>query len=207
MQKDRGRINFIWLFTVLAYGIFHAYVAPEKWGSQAISDSGIISYLTVLLAVLSGGMILKSAFREKNIPIRFALYATSYIIAIYILREADVHRLFTDVHVTKLKFYRHENISLTQKILWGVPMSLFIACFFYLTIRYCSHALKGLLAMKPWAIAFFLWGILILVSQLIDKTELNDIYRGRVLEEIMELAAAGFMLIAAWLITNEIEES
>ena len=52
------------------------------------------------------------------------------------LREADVYRLFTEEHVTKLKFYRHPEIDIVQKVVAETPMLLFLCCFLYLGIRY-----------------------------------------------------------------------
>jgi hypothetical protein len=126
------------------------------------------------------------------------------VILVYVLREADVHRLFTVEHVTKLKFYQHPDISSFQKIAWGVPMLGFVLCFFYLLTRYTKTVIEGLLNKSPWAVSLALWAVTFFVSQLVDKSDLNGVYRGRVLEEMLELCAAGFLLISAWRITRQV---
>ena len=128
----------------------------------------------------------------------------AYVILIYILREADFHRLFTDEHVTKDKFYTDPNIDLKQKILAGIPMGIFFLCFFYLLGRYTKLVLTNILRLRPWAIAAFLWGATIVTSQIIDKSHWNEIYHGRAIEEILEFCAAGYLLIAVFLSTRSL---
>ena len=129
--------------------------------------------------------------------VKLSLYATAYVLLIYALREADAHRLFTEEHVTKWKFYVHPDIDIVQKLLAGVPMLVFLGYFFYLVIRYTPVVYRGLLKMAPWAVAIFLWAVTIFISQLFDKSDFNSTYGGRLVEELMEFCTAGYMLIAA----------
>ena len=118
------------------------------------------------------------------------------MLLIYILREADFHRLFTDEHVTRGKFYTDPNISLQQKIFGGVPMALFFISVFYLLATQAKLVWSNFFARSSWAIALFLWGVTFIASQLADKSDLNDVYFGRVIEEMLEFCASGYVLLA-----------
>jgi hypothetical protein len=192
-----NRINIYWPCLVFLYSLVHVFLLPEEFGRQAIEDSGLFSWLTILLALAAMIIILRHAGSETSNAAKLSLYATAYVILIYALREADFHRLFTEEHVTKLKFYRHPDIAMVQKLLAGIPMFLLLGCFFYLVIRYTGTVFSGLLKKSPWAVSLVLWGATIFVSQLFDKSDFNNTYRGRVVEELMEFCAAGFMLISA----------
>ena len=129
-----NRINCYWLCLVLTYAVMHALLLPEEIGKQAIEDSGVFSWLTILFVVTAMIAILRYARLDISKAVNLSLYATAYVILIYALREADVHRLFTEEHVTKWKFYVHPDIDIVQKLLAGVPMLVFLGYFFYLVI-------------------------------------------------------------------------
>lgn len=197
-----NRINLYWAALIFAYTFAHIFIVSRQWGEHAISDAGIISILTIVFASIALIRLLVTTSQIPEAGIKLPLYILAYIILIYILREADFHRLFTDEHVTKDKFYTDPNIDLKQKILAGVPMGIFFFCFFYLLGRYTKLVLANILRFHPWAIAAFLWGVTIVTSQIIDKSYLNEIYYGRAIEEILEFCAAGYLLIAVFLSTR-----
>ena len=199
-----NRINLYWAVLIFAYTLAHIFIVSRQWGEHAISDAGIISILTIVFASIALIRLLVTTFQISDTSIRLPLYILAYIILIYILREADFHRLFTDEHVTKDKFYTDPDINLKQKILAGIPMGIFFLCFFYLLGRYTKLVLTNILRFRPWAIAAFLWGATIVTSQVIDKSYLNEIYQGRVIEEMLEFCAAGYLLIAVFLSTRSL---
>ena len=197
-----NRVNFLWIALVATYTLIHIFLVPQQWGKNAISDTGIFSILTIVIASIA---LLRLFITTRQIPdsaIKFSLYALTYIILIYILREADFHRLFTDEHITRDKFYTDPNIDLNQKILGGIPMALFFFCFFYVLVRHAKFVATRVLKFQPWAIAVFLWGATIVTSQVLDKSSLNEIYFGRVMEEMLEFCAAGYLLLAVFLSTS-----
>ncbi len=112
------------------------------------------------------------------------------------MREADFHRLFTDEHVTRLKFYTDQNIDLLQRILGGIPLILFAIAFISMVTRFTQLILRSFIQATPWAVSLCLWGVTFFLSQLSDKSDLNDIYYGRVLEEMPEFCASGYVLLA-----------
>ncbi len=190
------RINLCWGCLVTVYGLIHIFLLPHAWGNQSISDTGIFSYLTLTLLILSLFLVLKSTRIPLEFKYKFYLFSLAYVLLIYVLREADFHRLFTDEHVTKGKFYTNQDISLQQKILGGIPMALFFISVFYLLATQAKLVWSHFFARSPWAIALFLWGLTFIASQLTDKSDLNDVYFGRVIEEMLEFCASGYVLLA-----------
>lgn len=197
-----NRINIYWLTLVTAYTPAHLFILSQQWGERAISDTGIFSILTIIIASIALLRLLLTTHQISKLNIKIPLYALAYIILIYILREADFHRLFTDEHITRDKFYTDPNIDIKQKLLGGIPLGIFFVCFFYMLIRYAKLITTKLLQLQPWAIAAFLWGATIFLSQVADKSALNNIYYGRVIEEMLEFCAAGYLLIAVFLSTT-----
>jgi hypothetical protein len=191
-----NRANLAWAGIVAIYALTHIFLLPNTWGEHSISDSGIFSFLTITLLTISLLFLLKSISLPLELKYRHYLFALAYALIIYILREADFHRLFTDEHITKAKFYTDPNISLQQKIFGGIPMALFFVCILYLIATQTKLVLTNIFARTSWAIALFLWGLTFITSQLIDKSDLNDVYFGRVIEEMIEFCASGYVLLA-----------
>lgn len=187
-----------WAIAVSVYALIHAYVLPQEWAKQSLEDDGLISYVTMGLIILALGTTLLIA---KNSPSEYrrSIYILAYVILIYLLREADFHRLFTPEHVTRGKFYLDPSISITQKIAGGTPLLLLFAAIFYLLYRYTGLLIRHIIKGHSWALAVVLWAIAIFLSQVVDRSSLNRGAFGFALEELLELAAAGYMLLAAYI--------
>ena len=130
---SNNRASFYWLFLVTSFTLILIYLLPQPWGEYAISDKGIFSILTIALLSIALFFLLKTTNTNLALKHKTYLYVLAYVIIIYILREADFHRLFTDEHITKSKFYSDPKISLQQRILGGIPM-VFIFCLCFLFI-------------------------------------------------------------------------
>ena len=173
-----NRINIFWFIIVCVYTFVHIVFIPTQWGQHAISDKGFLSFLTIILLVISLISVLRACSFDLYANYKLPMYALAYCILIYVLREADFHRLFTDEHITKSKFYKNPDISLQQKLFGGIPMLVFFICVFYLISKYTKVIAKHLFQLAPWAVAVFLWGLTFILSQAVDKSDLNDIYYG-----------------------------
>ena len=120
-----NRINIYWAILVIVYTLAHLFILSKQWGERAISDTGLFSILTILIVSIALIRLLLTTHRISNPNIKLPLYVLAYIILIYILREADFHRLFTDEHITRDKFYTDPNIDIKQKLLGGIPLAIF----------------------------------------------------------------------------------
>ena len=195
---ESNRINIVWICLVAVYTFFHVFLLSEPVGRPLIEDEGLFSYLTMIFVAVSIGFTIYAAKNCKPVGLKVSVYALCYVMFIYLLREADFHRLFTDEHVTRIKFYSNNDTDFVIKVMGGAPLLFFLICAVFVLYKFTRPLLHGIISMYPWAIALLLWGITIVLSQLIDKSFLNKIYPGRVVEEMLELCAAGYMLLAAW---------
>lgn len=191
-----NRFNIIWPLFIGFYLIVHLFLLPQPWGPQAISDSGYISYITLIFLSASLIFTLKASTNDLYSNYKIDIYILAYCFLIYVLREADFHRLFTDEHITRIEFFISPEINLQQKIFGGTPLILFFICAIYLIVKYSKLIFTHLLQTTPWAIAVFMWGLTFVISQAMDKSDLNYIYYGRAAEEIMEMCASGYLLLA-----------
>lgn len=103
---------------------------------------------------------------ELDAP-KLTVAASAYVLLIYLLREANVHRLFTIEHVTRGKFYLMPEVPLWQK----------------------------LRRLEPHVVSLFLWFTVLVISQLCDRSGLNHTHYGRVIEEYCECWAAMFLFL------------
>ena len=186
----------ILLLALLPFSILiHAFWLPITVSGPAISDSGYVSIITLTFVACSFIALLTLVFNTNLASSKLTASVAAYVLAIYFLREADIHRLFTAEHVTRGKFYTMHSVPLWQKLFAAVVFLILTACLLYLLIKYTRLLWAKLRVFEPWAIALFLWFTVLCVSQLCDKSGLNHTHFGRVIEENSECWAAIFLFL------------
>ena len=189
----------IWPIIIVCYGLLHFTIAPFPWAIESLrNDTGIFSILTMSLLTISLFLLVVTALRMDQRYLKYLLFVLSYLLLIYLLREADFHRLFTDERVTKLVFYTDNKIGLIQKLISGTALLTFILSVAALLLLYGKFIIKQIIKKKPWVITLILWFVSLFLSQVADKTDLNHLYWGQIVEELLELCAAGYMVIVVY---------
>ncbi len=173
----------------------HIYWLPESISVPAISDAGYVSIITLTFVACTFITILTLVFNTNLISSKLTASAAAYVLAIYFLREADIHRLITAEHVTRGKFYTMQSIPLWQKLFAAAVFLILTVCILYLLIKYARTLWSKVRALEPWAVALFLWFTILCISQLCDKSGLNHTHFGRVIEENSECWAAIFLFL------------
>ena len=194
-QKSANTVNVFVLLLLPIAIMAHAFWLPKSVSATAISDAGFVSIITltfIACALLSLFIILFSSGLDAS---KLTIYAASYALFIYFLREADVHRLFTIEHVTRPKFYYMETVPLWQKAFAAMVFLILAICMLYLLFRYASLWWQKLRDFQPWAVALLLWFLVLLTSQLCDKSDLNHTHFGRSIEENCECWAAIYLFL------------
>lgn len=189
------RPTLLLLGALALYFSFHHFVLPGSIGNPALRDAGFVSIFTMALLAANLVLISREALRASSPGTRLALSALAYAALIYLLREADFHRLFTDEHVTRGRFYTDSSIALGQRLAGGAVMGAFLVCVAGLLARYAASAVRACLAREPWAIAFALWAVSLVGSQVADKL-LRRHALGALVEEGLEASAACLALLA-----------
>jgi hypothetical protein len=199
----KNRINFIVLISLINYFCIHCFVLPGDFACAAFYDEGWLSVFTMLMITANSALImwLLCGAKSKKEVMTFALLL--YVNQIYAFREAEFHRFFTtgyEVHsVTKFGFYTNSAIPVLARIIPAVILIVFAVCAFVLLFAYGWKIIKAFFSGDPAAIAFFLWGFLLLFSQILDRSKAinhSPSWRIRSIEEMMEVSSSVFGLLA-----------
>lgn len=182
----------LYLVITLSPGLFH----PDIF-----EDSGAMSIVNMLLLLTVWVVCLWNYFNMPNQGFRW--FCWLYIVQIYYLREADFHRAFTSINVTKPLFYQMENIPVSEKLVAGLIMAIFTVLLIYIIIANAKSYMDALLMRKPWAISLLCWFCFLFLSQVLDKSALNyhPNWKIRSIEEMLEFTAAIYALAAISLYT------
>jgi hypothetical protein len=195
--NSSNKTNVVLALLFPVYILFHTSVLPRSVALNAITDEGFVSILT--LGFIAGTLaiviyVLAAGDGKNNKVLTVAL---PYTVLIYFLREADFHRLFTPIHVTRWAFYASEDVPSLHKSIAAVILILFMISFLFIVSKYFRIILKQARKSEPWAVSLMLWAITLFASQLCDRLSIKLPGHGGVLEESLELWAAIYAFVAA----------
>jgi hypothetical protein len=181
------RATFALLAFMAAYLVFHRLALPHELGTLGIHDIGWVSWYTMAAQGVAGVLILLQLREAPTARGKAVFGALAYVVLIYLLREADFHRLFTDEHVTRGRFYLDASIPVTQRLVAAGVMLPFFGCALFFVGRYSLPILRAIRAREPWAVCLTLWGTVLVGSQVADQTLSG--YTGKLIEEGLEATA------------------
>jgi hypothetical protein len=200
---QKNRLNFIVTIALINYSCIHFFVLPGSFACAAFYDNGWMSVFSMLV-ISSISVIITAMLCTSNNRREALTYAAMLIVnQVYAFREADLHTVFTEQYkvssVTNLKFYTQTRVPLIAKV---IP--IFILCLFFISamsliISYGLKIYKALIKGTPAAVAFIVWGITLVISQIMDRSHYfykSSSWRIRSLEEMLEVAASVFALFA-----------
>jgi len=189
-------INILLLVMLPIYIYVHAKLLPAGISSAGISDAGFVSIITLTFVACAILSLLILIFNTELDVAKLTAATAAYVLFIYLLREADVHRLFTLEHVTRGKFYTMPEVPMWQKVFAAAVFILLAVCILYLLIKYARSLWQKFRTLEPWVIALFLWFSVLVISQLCDRSDLNHTHFGRVIEECCECWAAMYLFLS-----------
>ncbi|MEG3591713.1 MAG: hypothetical protein VX354_00210 [Pseudomonadota bacterium] len=163
-----------------------------------VSDTGILSIITLLVILMTFMSIIFILNNCESRQEKISFYLLAYIVLIYFFREADLHRLLTEEHITRFKYYTDASIDIKERFLYGSILIIFMLSSCLIFYRYAKFYFLSLKEMQTWSVSLFLFFILLLISQIADKSFLNDTVSGRILEELMEFSAAIYAFLATY---------
>lgn len=195
-SSSNNLVNFLILGLLPFSILLHAFWLPKSVSIPAISDAGYVSIITLTFLACAFIAILTLAFNPNFGSSKFTAIASAYLILIYFMREADLHRLLTIEHVTRPKFYTMQSVPIWQKVIAAAIFIILALFILYLLFKYFGTIWRKFREFESWAIALFLWFTVLFISQLCDKSGLNHTHIGRVIEENSECWAAIFLFLA-----------
>lgn len=171
--------------------------SPGLFGPEIFLDNGTMSVLNMLLILTAWVLCLIHFMNSPGQRIRW--FCWLYIIQLYLFREADFHRAFFDIHVTKAAFYISDHIPLWQKVIVIIIMAGLPITVVYTLISSARCFWRALMKGEAWFVSLLLWIVFLLCSQILfDKTDFNEhpSWKVRSIEEMMEVVT-GFYAVAA----------
>lgn len=109
--------------------VLAASLTPEVF-IPLFSEQGPFEEMSIVLWVALGAMLLFHDFRSRRM---LALAALSFVFA---AREADLHKAFTVMSISKIKFYVSPDVPAMQKVVGGLVFLAVVALIVYLA-RLC----------------------------------------------------------------------
>ena len=191
-----NRNNLLVLLMLPVYIGVHLYLIPDSLSITGITDSGFVSIITLAFQAGAIALILVIIFSPRLSASKWTTIPAAYAVLIYFLREADMHRLLTPVRITRGTFYAMPDVPLWHKIFAASVILLLLGVLVYLSIKHARLIWQKARALEPWAVALVLWFVVLVTSQIIDKSGLNLSHTGRVVEECFECWAAAFLFLA-----------
>lgn len=187
-------VSCINAYVIMAFG-------SETFSPFIFYDDGAISIATIGLVLIAQMLVLYEMATASLRAQRFDWLVLAYVLQIYVLREADFHRTFTDSNVTKGSYYLDPANPAVAKIVAGTLLIGCLVGLLYLGVKYGKRCAIALQEKAPWAIALTLWFGLLFLSQAFDKSPLNDSGDLRVknIEEMLEFSAAIYIFLSALL--------
>ena len=174
-------------FVVMGISILIMFNMNELEARTMMHDDGLVQILTAIMLISAVIFCLQRALRK--IPPAFKWGQVSYLILIYAMREMDFHRLFTEEHVSRLKLYTGP-FPLQDKILGASVLLLtMVVAIHYVRTNY-RHFWKALKAKQSWAVHLVIWAVLMLSSQLLDRSMWHGDFAEVTFEENLEFGAA-----------------
>ncbi len=189
-------LNFSVLFTLLI-SCSVLLISPGLVTLDAFQDSGAMSFIGLGLISLGLGMCLFLAMDSgQNYRINWALLAFVYLV--YLMREADFHKAFGTHSLTKLSTYSMVEVAVQIRIISAIVLLTMACILFYFLLRYARAIFTGILSGENWAVAFGLWFLLLLSSQIFDRAIATSgtHWKLTAIEELQEVAAALFAVLA-----------
>lgn len=194
-MKENALNLSVLLTLLLVYTILLA--APDLLAPSHFYDDGAASFIT--LALIGAGMGVCLFHALDNVPgKRLDWWLLALVYSVYLMREADFHTGFSGESLTKLATYSMPEVPLGIRIVAAVVLLLMAASLVYLLVRHARALLGSIAGAEPRGIAFLLWFLLLLASQIFDR-EISTggaHWKLTAVEELLELSAAIFALLA-----------
>ncbi len=172
---------------VIGISILAMFNIDELRARSMMNDDGLVQILTAI--ILNAGWIFCLQRALRKIPPAFNWGQLSYLLLIYAMREMDFHRLFTEESVGKWKLFTGP-YPLQDKIIGGVVLLSTTVVMIHFIGSNFRHFWKALKAKQSWAVHVLFWAVLMLGSQVLDKSIWHGDFVEVALEENMEFGAA-----------------
>lgn len=147
-------------------GSFFLLSLPKDIAAKLIDEDGPVEMLQAILFIV--GAIISIFYRLSKVWGEG--HIASFLLTILALRELDFQVKFTEISITRTKFYFSPDISITSKIIAGILMLIIVSILIRFAWRNLSLLFKGVINKKISSILAMNGLIYIVFSNLIDRS-------------------------------------
>lgn len=138
---------FIGVFAVVAFGLILVYL-PREIAIELVDEDGPIELAQVVFYLIAALI----CFFYKIRGIWDKGFSASMVLIIFALRELDFQVKFTDISVTRTKFYFSPDIPIETKILAGIIVISIIWLINSFAWKNFRNLIRGVKDNKIWAV-------------------------------------------------------
>jgi len=156
--------SLVWLFLILLItGFVIAGVQPEDY---LLSESGPIETISAIGYLLCAAAIIRLAGDWSG------RWPAAGLLILFALREMDFHNRFTTMSLSKSRFYLSPEVGMTEKLIGGAVIAMFLYCIYRLFRLEGRAWLNGLKRGKACA-----YGVLFALSCIVIAKSLDGFAR------------------------------
>jgi len=159
------KVFFITLLMVLAGAAIFIYL-PKELSARLIDEDGLVETLQVILFVI--GAIICLVY--KACKIWEEGLSGGFLLTILALRELDFQIKFTEISITRTKYYFSPDVSLTAKIVGGIVVFSILYVLIAFARRNLSKLIDGIINQKIWSILTINGILFIAAAMIIDRS-------------------------------------
>ncbi len=163
--RNISKIFLIVSLAVLVGGVIFLYL-PKDLAAEIFDEDGPVETLQVIVYFI--GAIVCIVY--KILKIWGCGLSASFLLTMLALRELDFQVKFTEISMTRTKFYFSPDISVTAKILGGIVVLSILFVLITFAWRNLSKLINGLRNHEIWSILAINGLIFIVFAMVIDRS-------------------------------------
>ena len=180
-----ARVALVIVLIYVVYLLLLALSLPRDIFRPLFSEQGAFEQMCVLLWFALGVMLALHHLRSPRV------LALAVLALLFAAREADLHKAFTTMSLTKIKFYLSADVPLMEKLLGGLVLLGTVALILYAARLFYRFVLRGGLR-TPVGQVLLLPVLMLPASKLVDRfaSQLYELFGIRLPETTGQIVAA-----------------
>lgn len=181
-----ARVALVVILLYVAFLMLTGLTLPPEAFKLLFSESGPFERMSIALWALLGLALLLHDPRSTRAQ---ALAALALLFA---AREADLHKAFTDLSITKIKFYLAAAVPLQQKLLGGLVLLGGVALVMVAARLFYRHVIRDQGLHSPLGQLLLMPALLLPVSKIVDRfaSQLYELFEIRLPQTVSQLIGA-----------------
>lgn len=183
------KIAGVVLLIYLAHLTFLALSLPKEVFDALFAETGPYEGMSIILWVTLGGLLLLSLPLQPR-----SVLAMAVLSLVFAAREADLHKRFTVMSLTKIKFYLSPDVPVLQKIIGGIVFIAVTIALIYLAKRLYNYLVHEGGLRSPLGQLLILPAVLLplSLSKILDRiaSQIYEIFGVRLPGTMSQLIAA-----------------